>query len=170
MGLFKDAPTKGKWLHFRNLHNFTVGKGHFELGNENCVFECGEKWDVDRPNSQYYGQSPSNKVLWWALFMIKNLTFGDNCEVLALFEIIWVSFSFLFNFLKSIMCIVLNNQYNLFSFSERQHYKLFHALRDHQMSWTEFTKEFVYLFVYFWNLLGTFGNRREDLNLELNLS
>ena len=30
------------------------------------------------------------------------------------------------------------HQYELFSFSERHHYNLFHSLRDHQMTWTEF--------------------------------
>ena len=54
-------------------------------------------------------------------------------------------------------------------YSERQHYKLFHALRDLQMSWTQFTEDFC-LFV--WKLLehyGTFWNRRENLNLNLDL-
>ena len=37
----------------------------------------------------------------------------------------------------------------VFHILERQHYKLFHTLQDLQMSWTEITKEFVYLFAYF---------------------
>ena len=58
----------------------------------------------------------------------------------------------------------------LFFFSERRHYKLFHALRDLQMSWTEFTKEFVYLLVYFWKLLehfGTFWKKAGEFELNL---
>ena len=51
--------------------------------------------------------------------------------------------------------IIVNIIWIYFSL-ERRRYKLFHALSDLQMSWTEFTKEFVYLFVYFWKLLEHF--------------
>ena len=55
--------------------------------------------------------------------------------------------------------IIVNIIWIYFSL-ERRRYKLFHALSDLQMSWTEFTKEFVCLFVYFgnfWSLLEPFG-------------
>ena len=33
MGLFKDAPTKGKWLHLEICIILQLERGHFELAN-----------------------------------------------------------------------------------------------------------------------------------------
>ena len=79
---------------------------------------------------------------------------------------------------SKILLIYFNNASNvsylfliqIYFLLERQHYKLFHALRDLQMSWTVFTKEFVYLFVYFgnfWNLLKKTGEFEFGFGIEV---
>ena len=56
---------------------------------------------------------------------------------------------------------------------ERRYYKLFHVLRDLQMSGTEFTKEYFYLLVYFgnfWNILKKAGEFEFGIEVEFELN
>jgi hypothetical protein len=61
----------------------------------------------------------------------------------------------------------MKNQYDFYFYFQKLDNPICFTLNGKS---TEFVKEYVCLFIYFWKCLEPFGKRRENLNLELKLN